>query len=155
VTDAIRIRPVVLVIALLAILANVAAAQPPGTGPEQRLATGSTHSLGANPDGTLWVVGSNGNGQLGTGNYTPYRTPTLVTSVSNVVAVAAGNAHSLALTADGIVRAFGANAHGQVDGSLSTRPSPVAVPLTDVIAIAAGDDFSMALRANGDVYVGQ
>jgi alpha-tubulin suppressor-like RCC1 family protein len=102
----------------------------------------------------VWTWGGNGNGQLGDGTTTDRRTPTIVATLTDVVAVAAGSYHTLALLSDGTVWAWGNNWYGQLgDGSTTQRNEPVLVlALTNVTAIAAGENHSVALTSNGRVY---
>jgi len=66
------------------------------------VAAGFYHSLALKVDGAVWAWGNGGYGQLDNGtNYPPTSistTPVLVSSISEVVAVAAGAYYSLALT---------------------------------------------------------
>ncbi len=80
-------------------------------------------------------------------------TPTPVTGLRFVTAVAAGMRHGLALLADGTVVAWGANGLGQLgDGATSESSVPVPVKgLSKVTAIAAGASHSLALLKNGTV----
>jgi alpha-tubulin suppressor-like RCC1 family protein len=112
------------------------------------------HTVIALPDGSVWAWGSNAQGQLGDGTTTNRSEPTLVSSLSGIVAVAAGSTHSLALATDGTVWAWGSNSSGQLgDGTTTTRYSPVQLTsLTSVVAIAAGTNHSLALRSDGTVY---
>ena len=117
------------------------------------VAGGSSHTLVVKTtDGTPWAWGANGDGQLGDGSRTARQTPTLVSGLSRVVAVAAGARHSLALTSDGSVWAWGDNTHGQVGaGGSGDQLLPVRV-LTKAMAIAAGDNHSIALKTDGSVW---
>ncbi len=109
-------------------------------------------------DGTLWGVGSNSNGQLGTGiAHNAYATtPVQIVGIANVQSVAVGYNHVLALTADGSVWAWGSNASGQLAQPLSTAynavPQKVA-SLKQVVSLFAGDSNSGAVYANGKVMV--
>ena len=59
----------------------------------QTIGGGADHTVVAKPDGTVWVWGSNGSGQLGNGSTSPSvrRVPDQVPELSNVTAVAAGS----------------------------------------------------------------
>ncbi len=126
------------------------------------IAAASDHSLVVRFDGTVWAVGSNTYGQLGTApgatGSSPHPTPAQVPGLSNVTDVAAGFGASLALQGDGTVWGFGLNDFGQLGTATNnntTNDNPVAtvVPgLTDVTAIAAGGSHSLALRADGTVF---
>jgi hypothetical protein len=70
------------------------------------IAAGVNHSAAVGQDGRLYTWGANSSRQLGDGTTVSYRTtPTLVTGVPALVAVAAGQNHTLALTSTGDVYA--------------------------------------------------
>jgi alpha-tubulin suppressor-like RCC1 family protein len=98
--------------------------------------------------------GLNTRGQAGVGsNDTVIPSPTEISSLHFVTAMAGGPRHSLALLAGGTVDAWGFDGHGQLgnEGEIGTK-SPVAVEnLTNVKAIAAGGNQSVALLKNGTV----
>lgn len=134
------------------------------------IAAGGTHSLALQSDGTLWVWGDNGSGQLGDSSIAvsinaPSQlvvlTPPSPGYNSSWVAVAAGLGHSLALQADGTLWAWGSNFTGQLGNGDATLPnppnqtSPVLVLNTlgtPYVSAAAGDSFSAARRADGSLW---
>jgi alpha-tubulin suppressor-like RCC1 family protein len=120
----------------------------------QSLAGGAGHSLFLTSTGTVWTVGSNGDGQLGDNTTTTRKVPILVSGLTNVSAVAAGFNHSLALKSDGTLWAWGDNAYGQLgDGSTTDRKVPVQITaLSSVVTVAAGQYHSVAVTASGQVY---
>ncbi|ADD28620.1 chromosome condensation regulator RCC1 [Meiothermus ruber] len=125
----------------------------PGLSDVIALAAGDDHTLALKADGSVWAWGDNPNGELGTGDITPYSVPTAVSNLPGVKAIAAGGNHSVALLADGTVRTWGYNNHGQL-GNGSNTNSNVPVPvtgLTDVVGIAAGYEFTLAVLSNGSV----
>jgi alpha-tubulin suppressor-like RCC1 family protein len=106
------------------------------------IAAGANHNLARLTSGTVEAWGANARGQLGDGT-TAIRdqTPTVVTGLTGVTAVAAGGARSMALLGDGTVRTWGDGASGALgdgaSGGLSTIP--VAVKgLGEVAGISAG-----------------
>jgi alpha-tubulin suppressor-like RCC1 family protein len=74
------------------------------------VAAGGGSSLFVKTDGTLWAMGYNYNGQLGTGPGQYPSTPVFV--ASNVVAAAIGYYHSLFLKADKTLWGMGDNCYG-------------------------------------------
>lgn len=78
-------------------------------------------------DGTVWACGYNGDGRLGVGTTTTYRT-TPVQVMSGAQAVSAGESHSMFLKDDGTAWACGDNSSGQLgDGTTTDRSTPVQV----------------------------
>ena len=61
---------------------------------------GVDHVLIMKTNGSLWAMGSNGDGQLGNGGTETQHSPIQIVA-SDVAAVAAGNAFSLFLKSDG------------------------------------------------------
>ena len=89
---------------LLAMSASAALAVVP------KIAVGFDHMLLLKSDGTVWAWGSNGSGQLGTGNSILSATPVQVTGLNGVVDIVAREGGlSMALKADGTVWIWGAN----------------------------------------------
>ncbi|GIW28103.1 MAG: hypothetical protein KatS3mg070_1466 [Meiothermus sp.] len=125
----------------------------PGFSDVIALAAGDDHTLALKADGSVWAWGDNPNGELGTGDNTPYSVPTAVPNLTGVKAIAAGGNHSVALLADGTVRTWGYNNHGQLgNGSNTNSNAPVSVTgLTDVVGVAAGYEFTLAVLSNGSV----
>jgi alpha-tubulin suppressor-like RCC1 family protein len=119
------------------------------------VAGGYYHMAFLKSDGTVWMVGQNGYGQLGNGTITDSftMTPVQVSSLSGVSAIATGAYHTIALRQDGTVYTWGWNQYGQLgDNSTSISSVPVEVLdsgginyLNGVIAIAGGAYHSIAL----------
>jgi alpha-tubulin suppressor-like RCC1 family protein len=120
------------------------------------VAAGDSESMALKSDGTVWVWGYNGNGQLGIGTTSPLQqtTPVQVNGLSGVLAIAAGNGNSLVLKGDGTVWGWGYNLDGRLgNGTTTSSTTPVqASGLSGVIAIAAGDGVSLALKSDGSVW---
>lgn len=100
----------------------------------EAVAAGGEHSLALTSDGRVYAWGSNDHGQLGrngtagSGARDGLATPSPISALSGIVAVAAGDAHSLAVDGEGCVWAWGANAHGQLgDGTTEDRGEPAPV----------------------------
>ena len=116
-------------------------------------------------DGTVWMLGSNTYGQMGTSTgYGSYDYTSLdavrVSGLSDIKAISMGEGHALALKADGTVWAWGMNDMGQLgdetisyDHAPGGKSTPVMVKgLMNVTAVAAGNEFSMALKDDGTVW---
>lgn len=119
------------------------------------ITAGGHHSFAYLSNGTVWAWGLNGTGQLGIGSISPpITTPTQVTALSNVAAIAAGGYHSLAILSNYRLYAWGANYSGQLGlGNLTDRNSPVLVPqLNNVRAISCGLQHSLALLSDGTLW---
>lgn len=79
------------------------------------IAAGRHYSVFLKDDGTVYVCGSNNYGQLGmgsSGNY--FSTPTLITGINQVIAIATGDYHTMFLKEDGSVWVCGNNTEGQL-----------------------------------------
>ncbi len=140
-----------LAVALLLLPALVRAQVLSGT-----FATGRDHSLSIHADGSLWAIGNNNFGQLGTGTTTGSTAWVQVGPATNWVMVAAGTSYSLGLRADGTLWAWGSNDNGQLgvatnSGTTVANATPAQVPGT-YTQIAAGSDHSLALRADGTLW---
>lgn len=125
-----------------------------------KLSTGGNHSLALAADGTVWAMGDNSFGQLGTGDTTAHARPVKVVGLPSgtpAMDVAAGRNHSLVLLADGTVWAFGANTYGQLGTSsgmdATPHPTPTQVTtLTGIAGISAGASDSSLARKNSGLW---
>jgi len=117
--------------------------------------TGGGHSCALRADGTVVCMGLNDKGQLGLGSLTATPTPTAISGLADVKAIALGTASTCALLAGGTVRCWGDHADGKLgvgnpNGNV-TAPKDV-TGLTDVKAVAVGNEHQCALTSVGDVY---
>lgn len=126
-----------------------------GTSGWTTLADGCSRSCAAiKTDGTLWVWGRNGNGELGTNDATIRSTPVqTVAGGSNWKTIqfgGYGNAfgHTKAIKSDGTLWAWGHNAYGQLGiGNTSSQSSPVQIGTdTNWKTVACGYNVSFAVR---------
>lgn len=132
-----------------------ALAQPVNVdGTKSTIACGSNYTLAVRDDGSLYGVGNNGYGQLGTGNTTELHAPSRVQGLSNVLSVSAGDSSSLALLSNGTVWAWGRGTEGELgNGSYNNCSTPVQVSgLTDIVAIASGGYHNLALKKDGTLW---
>jgi alpha-tubulin suppressor-like RCC1 family protein len=111
---------------------------------------GTAHTCASLANGTVRCWGSNGSGQLGTGNTSPSAFPVAVPGLTNVVAIAAGEFHTCALVASGASFCWGFNGSGRLgEGTQTTRLNPALVGLTNVVGVAGGSSHTCALRSDG------
>ncbi|GIO14340.1 hypothetical protein J19TS2_38950 [Cohnella xylanilytica] len=122
------------------------------------------HNVALKKDGTIWVWGSNGSGELGLGDTKVRKVPVQVTGPIQDIPfkqVDAGIQFTVALAADGTVWAWGQNSSGELgDGTTTRRLEPVQVRdpsdpsgyLTGVKQIQGGSSQSVALKEDGSVY---
>jgi len=117
------------------------------------IALGLTHGCAAHL-GRALCWGGNGEGQIGNGSFNAATTPTTVSGLQGVLAVAAGDFHSCALVDGGSIYCWGANVAGQlgtgVSGNPETSPQPVS-GLGPYVAVSAGSSHTCALTAAGSV----
>ena len=104
-----------------------------------------------NQDGTLFALGHNSTGQLGTGNTNDVWSPTQV--ASGVSAVFAGIYTSVILKTDGSLLGSGSN----LDGALGLRDKKnyhafTPIPVNDVRSVATSNSFTLILKNNGSVW---
>jgi len=105
----------------------------------KQISCGNNFSLALLNDGTVKAFGYNVQGELGLGNVTsPYMSPTLISSLTNVNQIVCGNNFSLALLNDGTVKGFGQNSNGQLGlGNVDTpKSTPVLIPsLSNIVLL--------------------
>lgn len=98
------------------------------------VAANGENGLALRSDGTVWVWGWNGGGQLGVAPGAPAYSPTplRISGLSDVAAIAAGAGEGYALRSDGTVWAWGLNNVGQLGNGKTTdswKPVQVNVQL--------------------------
>lgn len=121
----------------------------------QSIAAGSRHGLAVCDDSTVHSWGENVHGQLGNGTSAvfAYPDPTIISGLSDVVAVEGGSAFSLFLKADGTVLSCGKNSGGQLgNGTYTPYDLPSPTVLTDVVAIRAGTEHAIALKEDSTAW---
>ncbi|MFT3743279.1 MAG: hypothetical protein QM785_03190 [Pyrinomonadaceae bacterium] len=140
------------------------AAEVPGLTNVVMVAAGPGVSTALKRDGTVWVWGSNYQGQFGNGerdgtvgmNVGWYLEPRQVAGVANVAAISVGMAgrHTLALLKDGTLRGWGNTDWGQLGTGVSGtfQLTPVVPRISGVKAIFAAGNNSFAVKNDGTLW---
>jgi alpha-tubulin suppressor-like RCC1 family protein len=120
------------------------------------IAAGSSHSIAAKGNGTVWAWGSEYNsGALGNGSQTGTSTvPVQVLNLTGAIAVSGGYYHGIAVRDDGTIWTWGDNSYGQLGtGAGDEESTPTQVDnLTQATAVDGGGSHSVALRSDGSVW---
>ncbi len=114
------------------------------------VAASADHALLLRTDGTLWAVGNNIYGQLGTGDTLRRSTPVQI--ASGVASIAVGFGHSLFLKTDGTLWATGLNSSGQLGLGNTTSRSTPAQMTSGVASIAAGSHHSLFRKTDDSLW---
>ena len=119
---------------------------------------GGSFGYARSAEGTIWVWGDNGRGQLGIGNTARVRTPVpgaYGIDGNEVLDIACGNIAVLFLMKDGSVYTCGANNYGQQGqgDNQSFIKIPTHIPyLQNITKIACGFGQCLALDKDGHVW---
>ena len=109
-----------------------------------QIACGGHHSMMLMANGSVFGCGANSDGQLGVGDLTVDKIPTLtkVNLDENVASVACGHSYTMMITEEGSLFACGRNKHGQLGlGDLNDRATPTRVNITPrVLEVACRTD---------------
>ena len=116
-------------------------------------ASSESHTCALIADGAAVCWGDNWTGQLGDGSTMDRSIPTLVSGLSDAVALTTGSLHTCALKSDGTVACWGYNSSSQLgDGTTTYRLTPTVVPgLSGVVSVGAGGAHTCALKGDGTV----
>jgi len=127
----------------------------PGLSNVKQVICGYMHTVFLLNDGTVKTIGSNDNGQCGTGTKTtPQLTLYTIPSLTNIKQVACGNSHTVFLLNDGTVKAVGRNDYGQCGTGNTTSPQLTlyTIPgLSNVKQVICGDSHTVFLLNDGTV----
>ena len=129
-----------------------------------QVAAGGLHSLLLTDDGTVFSVGGNYSGELGSGRVggvTTIAAPIDTTNLGGyrIVQVAAGSGQSLLLTDDGTVFSFGTNGSGLTGLGTTSGRTPVATPIDAtnltgrmITQVETGSLHGLLLANDGTVF---
>lgn len=120
----------------------------------QRVAAAGQHSAALRTDGSLWLWGGNGSGQLGDGTTTNRLLPTQLNPGTTWQAITLGDSYALAISQNGTLWAWGNNYSGQLGtGTTAQQLVPVQVgTATTWQRVATGSGHSVALRQDGTLW---
>ena len=116
-----------------------------------KIAAGGDQTYMIKMDGTLWALGDNTWGALGSGVGPGSSTPIQIRGGTNVSAVAAVSNLTLFVKSDRTLWAMGNNVWGQLGNAVGQAPVQISgVP--DAIAVAATDMSSVFLRSDNTLW---
>ena len=112
-------------------------------------------SAGIKNDGTLWMWGFNGYGQLGLDDNSDRSSPTQVGSENTWSKVSCNGYFTGAIKTDGTLWTWGANGYGQLgDGTNLNRSSPLQIGAeTTWKSISCGYGHMAALKTDGTIWL--
>ena len=122
------------------------------------VSVGYSHSLFLSSDQRVFASGSNANYQLGLTDSELHDrsllSPTLISSLHNIIAISSGHSNSLFLDSNGHVFSCGENDFGQLGlNNTNDQQIPTMIQeLENIIAIAAGLCHSICLDQDGKVW---
>lgn len=120
----------------------------------QLVRAGGYTSGGIKGDGTLWMWGYNGTGQLGNNSNTDVNIPTQINNATDWRELSIGNYHSLAIKNDKTLWAWGQNNYGQLGiGNYFDKLIPTQIgSASDWASICTGYYFTIAIKQNGTLW---
>ncbi|NDD85031.1 hypothetical protein EBZ38_12270, partial [bacterium] len=123
----------------------------------KQVACGGSHTACIKTDGTLWMWGSNGSGQLGDNTATNKSSPVqTVAGGTNWKQVACGSTHTACIKTDGTLWMWGYNFYGQLgDNTATNKSSPVQTVTggTNWKQVALGSYFTGAIKTDGTLWM--
>jgi alpha-tubulin suppressor-like RCC1 family protein len=102
-------------------------------------------------DNTLWGMGYNAYGQLGSGSFESYVSQSVYVD-DNVVHASVGGAYMVYIKSDGTLWGIGYNGNGQLGLGDNTNRSASVQITSSVAYCAAGSNFSYFITTGGDLY---
>lgn len=115
------------------------------------IAAGGWHTLIIDEDDNVWAMGSNGNGQLGLGDFGLRLDPTMIPNLK-ASAISVGTSHSVIIDLEGNVLTFGYNGAGQLglgDNQDRSTPTPIGFKAK---SISAGGSFTVFIDLDDNLW---
>jgi alpha-tubulin suppressor-like RCC1 family protein len=123
----------------------------------KQVSNGNSFTVAIKTDGTLWVWGSNSNGQIGDNTIATRSTPRQeFTSSTNWKQVSSGEQHTVAIKTDGTLWSWGTNTSGQIgDNTTASRSTPRQefTSSTNWKQVSGGGYHTAAIKNNGTLWV--
>ena len=119
------------------------------------ISLGNAYSAVITEDGSLYMWGMNGAGQLGNGTIENKSISTPIKIMDNVVSVSLGDNHSAAITTDGSLYMWGSNGFYGKLGNGTTENKSISTPIKimdNVAYVSLGYDHSAAITEDGSLY---
>ena len=117
-----------------------------------QVVAGQGYSMFVKSDGSLWAVGANTNGQLGTGTTDALAVPTQVVA-SGVTFVTTWKLHSAFIKDDGSLWTMGKGGQGQLgDGTQTDRHTPVQIEASGVVHVSVGEGQTLYVKEDGSAW---
>lgn len=112
-------------------------------------------ALALTETGDVYAWGYNYYGQIGDGTNTNRLSPTLISSLSDIIEIGTGRSHSMALKSDGALYVWGNNDYGQLGDGTTTDSSVPAQSLQSIVIPELGggedeDDTYLTTDSDGD-----
>jgi alpha-tubulin suppressor-like RCC1 family protein len=122
----------------------------------KQVSGGAYHTTAIKTDGTLWIWGFNGQGQLGTNDTTQRNTPvTTFAGGTDWKQVAGGTQHTAAIKTDGTLWTWGINSTGQLGtNDITNRSTPVTTFAggTNWKQVSGGGFHTSAIKTDGTLW---
>jgi alpha-tubulin suppressor-like RCC1 family protein len=123
-----------------------------------QIASGLNHTAAIKTDGTLWIWGSNSDGQLGNGNITSQSSPVqTVSGGTNWKQVVCSYQHTVAIKTDGTLWTWGRGDFGSLGNSTTasrSSPGQTITAGTNWKQLASGiGQFSAAIKTDGTLWI--
>lgn len=123
----------------------------------KQVSGGQLHTAAIKTDGTLWLWGTNSNGQLGDNTGVQRSSPVqTISSGTNWKQISCGYAHTSAIKTDGTLWVWGSNTYGELgDNTISDRLSPIQTLSggNNWKQVCSGTNFTAATKNDGTLWV--
>ena len=123
----------------------------------KQVAGGNSFVGAIKTDGTLWMWGDNGVGELGTNDTTSRSSPIQTVSAgNNWKQVSCGENHTAAIKTDGTLWLWGRNSEGQLGtNDINGRSSPIQTVSggTNWKQVSCGEEYTAAIKTDGTLWL--